>query len=101
MSSAASVRALFVDVAPPDFPEDGPIADALEALVAGTLPAIPGLHDGLSADQRAQVMSTTIAAQREAFVARYGDPFGQPIDAVTPSTTHSIPASTHALRTAA
>lgn len=93
-------RPLFLDVVDLDFPEDGPIADALEALVAGTLPAIPGLCEDMSADERAQVMSTTIASQRVAFIAMHGDLFGQTVDAVATAPAGAMPAPTAAMQAA-
>ena len=101
MSSATNERPLFLDDVGPDFPDDGPIADALEALVADTLPVIPGLHDTMSNTERDQVISATIAAQREAFVRIWGNAFGQTIDPVTHPAAADMPAFTNALRTAA
>ena len=57
------------------YPEDR-MADAIEAQIALTLPAIPGLVTGLTDQQRQAVLSNAAASQRLAFVKLHGSPFG-------------------------
>lgn len=57
------------------YPE-GPIADALEAQIAATLPEIAGLEDAPSGAARAKVYASVIDQQRHDFVEQYGEAFG-------------------------
>lgn len=58
-----------------EYPE-GPLADALEAEVARTLPLIPGLEAAVTHDERMAVYARTIRVQMAQFVAAHGGPFG-------------------------
>lgn len=58
-----------------DYP-DGLAADELEAKIAADLPALPGLDEAGSQQERLDVYATAIHEQREEFVDLYGDAFG-------------------------
>jgi hypothetical protein len=58
-----------------DYP-DGVIADELEAKIAADLPALPGLDQAGTQQERLAVYAAAIEEQREDFVDRYGDAFG-------------------------
>lgn len=58
-----------------NYPE-GPLSDALEALVQQSLPRLPGLEEATSVAERLAVYSKAIKAQREKFIALHGDAFG-------------------------
>lgn len=57
------------------YPEDR-MAEAIEARIALTLPAIPELVSGLTDEQRQAVLSDLASSQRLAFVKLHGSPFG-------------------------
>jgi hypothetical protein len=58
-----------------DYP-DGPLADALEAEVAATLPPLAGLQEASTLEQRMAIYAKAIEAQREAFIETHGCQFG-------------------------
>lgn len=55
---------------------DSLAAEAEEAQIQRGLPAIEGMLPGMSDSARNAVYAKTIAAQRAAFIAEYGDAFG-------------------------
>ena len=63
------------------YPE-GRMAEAAEAEIALTLPAITGLVSGLTDGQRLAVLARTAAKERLAFIEMYGDPFGDELPCV-------------------
>lgn len=54
----------------------GCAADAIEVQIQKDLPHIEGLHSTLPEGERKAIYVKTIAEQRAAFMAIYGDPFG-------------------------
>jgi hypothetical protein len=62
-------------VAIDSYPE-GPLADAIEAALQAKLPAIAGMDEAHSAEERLACYQREIACQRSSFVELYGDAFG-------------------------
>lgn len=58
-----------------DYPE-GPIADAIEAEVQQSLPPVSGLEGARTENERLEAYARAIDAQRDEFIAMYGDAFG-------------------------
>lgn len=58
-----------------NYPE-GPIAEALEAQVQQTLPPLSGLDQAQTEGDRLAVYARAIDAERDEFIAMYGDAFG-------------------------
>lgn len=54
---------------------DGAIALEIEKMIAATLPPLPGLVRGLSADDRVKVFAAAVHQQREDFIEKNGDAF--------------------------
>lgn len=58
-----------------DYP-DGPMADALEAQISQSLPAVEGLSEAETQAERMMAYDCAIRKQFKEFVDLYGDPFG-------------------------
>jgi hypothetical protein len=61
---------------PADLYPEGALADAAEARIALSLPAIPELAGELDDEERQTILASTAARQRLDFVKMNGDPFG-------------------------
>lgn len=57
------------------YPE-GPLADAIEAALQAKLPAITGMDEAHSLEERVACYQRQIDSQRTSFVELYGDAFG-------------------------
>lgn len=57
------------------FPESA-LADAIDQDIQRGLPAVPGLDEAHTAEERAAVFARAIETQRAEFVSLYGEAFG-------------------------
>jgi hypothetical protein len=58
-----------------DYPE-GPMADEIEARIAATLPAIPGLDETQTLAERVNIYQALAQEQRTGFIETYGNEIG-------------------------
>lgn len=79
-------------IAPLECLPDCPEADAAEAAIEATLPAIEGLEDITCPCERHSLFSGVIALSRAAFVRLHGDPFGC-------ESVYSVSSEAHKLQT--